>query len=88
MLLGYGAKNCWCFKDWMQVNLELDGSVPSDISLNLPAATAMCFKGANASGKTNGLKVLAFIKHFAVMNLRNFILNSFGIMFFTGMSWK
>ena len=65
MLLGYGAKNCWCFKDWMQVNLELDGSVPSDISLNLPAATAMCFKGANASGKTNGLKVLAFIKHFA-----------------------
>ena len=65
MLLGYGAKNCWCFKDWMQVDLELDGSVPSDISLNLPAATAMCFKGANASGKTNGLKVLAFIKHFA-----------------------
>ena len=65
MLLGYGAKNCWCFKDWMQVNLELDCSVPSDISLNLPAATAMCFKGANASGKTNGLKVLAFIKHFA-----------------------
>ena len=51
MLLGYGAKNCWCFKDWMQVNLELDGSVPSE--------------GANASGKTNGLKVLAFIKHFA-----------------------
>ena len=32
MLLGYGAKNCWCFKDWMQVDLELDGSVPSDIS--------------------------------------------------------
>ena len=25
MLLGYGAKNCWCFKDWMQVDLELDG---------------------------------------------------------------
>lgn len=64
MLLGYGARNCWCFKDWMQVNLELDGSVPSDISMNLPAATAMCFKGANASGKTNGLKVLAFIKDF------------------------
>lgn len=65
MLLGYGARNCWCFKDWMQVNLELDGSVPSDISMNLPSSTAMCFKGANASGKTNGLKVLAFIKYFA-----------------------
>lgn len=65
MLLGYGAKNCWCFKEWMQVNLELDGSVPADISMNLPACTAMCFKGANASGKTNGLKVLAFISDFA-----------------------
>ena len=65
MLLGYGARNCWGFKDWMQVSLELDGSVPADISMNLPASTAMCFKGANASGKTNGLKVLAFIKYFA-----------------------
>ncbi len=65
MLLGYGARNCWCFKDWMQVNLELDGSVPKDISMDLPAATAMCFKGANASGKTNGLKVLSFIDYFA-----------------------
>lgn len=65
MLLGYGARNCWCFKDWMQVNLELDGSVPADISMNLPASTAMCFKGANASGKTSGLKVLAFISDFA-----------------------
>jgi len=65
MLLGYGARNCWGFKDWMQVSLELDGSVPADISMNLPASTAMCFKGANASGKTNGLKVLAFINYFA-----------------------
>ena len=70
MLLGYGAKNCWCFKDWMQVNLELDGSVPSDISLNLPAATAMCFKGANASGKTNALKILAFITYFAELSFQ------------------
>lgn len=70
MLLGYGAKNCWCFKDWMQVNLELDASVPSDISLNLPAATAMCFKGANASGKTNALKILAFITYFAELSFQ------------------
>ena len=64
MLLGYGARNIWSFKDWMQVDLSLNGLVPSDVSMNLPAATVMCFKGANASGKTNGIKVLAFIIDF------------------------
>ena len=64
MLLGYGAKNIWSFKDWMQVDLSFNNLVPSDVSMNLPAATAMCFKGANASGKTNGLKILAFIVDF------------------------
>ena len=65
MLLGFGGKNCWCFKDWMQVDLSLGDGVPSDVSMGLQACTAMCFKGANASGKTNGLKVLAFISDFA-----------------------
>lgn len=65
MLLGYGAKNCWSFKDWFQINLETDKSIPTDVSMNLPALTAMCFKGANASGKSNGLKVLAFLSDFA-----------------------
>lgn len=64
MLLGYGAKNLWSFNEWMQIDLELNKLVPSDISMNLPATTALCFKGANASGKTNGIKVLAFIIDF------------------------
>lgn len=65
MLLGYGGKNCWAFREWMQINLEFNDNVPSDISLNLPSSTAMCFKGANASGKTNALKIFAFIVYFA-----------------------
>jgi len=65
MLLGYGGKNCWCFKDWMQVDLSLGDGVPTDVSMGLPAATALCFKGANASGKTNALKVYGFITDFA-----------------------
>lgn len=65
MLLGYGARNCWCFKDWMEIDMEFSENVPSDISMNLPAATAMCFKGANASGKTNALKVVSFLADFA-----------------------
>ncbi|MBO5117595.1 MAG: ATP-binding protein, partial [Treponema sp.] len=64
MLLGYGGKNCWCFKDWMQVDLSLGDSVPLDVSMGLPASTAMCFKGANASGKTNALKIYSFLYDF------------------------
>ena len=64
MLLGYGGRNCWCFKDWMQIDLSLGEGVPSDVSMGLPACTAMCFKGANASGKTNALKVYSFIYDF------------------------
>ena len=65
MLLGFGGKNCWCFKDWMQIDLSLGEGVPADVSMGLPACTAMCFKGANASGKTNALKVYSFIYDFA-----------------------
>lgn len=64
MLLGYGAKNAWSFKDGMEIDLSLNDLVPTDVSMNLKAATAMCFKGPNASGKTNALKVLAFIVDF------------------------
>lgn len=64
MLLGYGGKNCWCFKDWMQVDLSLGDGVPLDVSMGLPASTAMCFKGANASGKTNALKIYSFLYDF------------------------
>ena len=64
MLLGFGGRNCWCFKDWMQIDLSLGEGVPADVAMGLPACTAMCFKGANASGKTNALKVYSFIYDF------------------------
>lgn len=64
MLLGYGAKNCWCFKDWFDVDLRLNGYVPKEISQNNDFSCLMAFEGANASGKTNGLKVLSFFVDF------------------------
>ncbi len=64
MLLGYGARNVWSFKDGMEIDLRLNDLVPSDVSMGLPASTAMCFKGPNASGKTNAIKVLAFVSDF------------------------
>ena len=71
MLLGFGGRNCWCFKDWMQIDLSLGEGVPSDVSMGLPACTAMCFKGANASGKTNALKVYSFIYDFVRYSFSN-----------------
>ena len=64
MLLGYGAKNCWCFKEWLDIDLRLNGYVPENISLNKRFSLIMGFQGANASGKTNALKIFAFIADF------------------------
>lgn len=64
MLLGYGAKNCWCFKDWIDINLRLNGYVPKDVSDNRNYSLILGFEGANASGKTSALKVFAFIADF------------------------
>lgn len=65
MLLGYGARNCWCFKDWLDIDLRLDGYVPKEIAQGKNFSTILGFKGANASGKTNALKIFAFIADFA-----------------------
>lgn len=65
MLLGYGAKNCWCFKDWLDINLRLSGYVPEEISLGNDYSLILGYEGANASGKTSALKVFAFIADFA-----------------------
>jgi uncharacterized protein len=64
MLLTYGTKNFCCFKDWIEIDLSLNAKVPIDVSQSLRAALAICIKGANASGKTNALKALAFISYF------------------------
>lgn len=69
MLLGYGARNCWCFKDWLDIDLRLNGYVPKEVSQGRDYSTLVGFEGANASGKTNALKVFCFI--------RDFICNSF-----------
>lgn len=57
MLLEFGAKNFASFKDGFQVNLRTKGS-------NNQATNLMAIKGANASGKTNVLKTLAFLSYF------------------------
>lgn len=69
MLLEFGAKNFFSFKEGFEVSLRLGDSCPKKISKNKSYANVLAVKGANASGKTNVLKVLSF--------LREFVTNSF-----------
>ena len=64
MLISYGAKNFFCFKEWVEVSLAFNSNVPIEISRDEPAARTLCFKGANASGKTNAIKILSFLSYF------------------------
>ena len=57
MLLEFGAYNFASFKEGFQVNLR-------EKKNSLEAHTLMGIKGANASGKTNVLKVPSFLSFF------------------------
>ena len=69
MLLEFGARNFYSFKEGFEVSMRLGDSCPDKISKGKSYANVLAVKGANASGKTNVLKVFWF--------LSNFVLNSF-----------
>jgi len=64
VLLEYGAKNYFCFKDGTSVSFELDANCPESISGGRNFTPVLCVKGANGSGKTNLLKIPAFLGMF------------------------
>ena len=67
MITSYGGKNCWAFKEWMVVNLKINKNVPSEFGFDdVRVVPAICFEGANASGKSCSLKVLSFIYDFCL----------------------
>lgn len=56
MLLAYGARNCWGFRNWMEIDLTVNKNVSSDIAFpDKRVVPALCFEGANASDKTCAL---------------------------------
>jgi AAA15 family ATPase/GTPase len=69
MILEFGAKNFYSFKEGFEVSLRLSDACPKKISKGHLYSNVMAIKGANASGKTNVLKVLSF--------LNSFVTNSF-----------
>ncbi len=67
MILSYGCKNIWAFKEWLEIDLRANGYVPAEYRFGKKGAlSALCFIGPNASGKSCALKVLAFISDFSL----------------------
>lgn len=70
MLLKFGASNFYSFREGFEISLELGAQCPDNISRGNATSSALCVKGANASGKTNSLKPLSFL-HFMCCNSFN-----------------
>lgn len=71
MILKYGAKNFFSFKEGIEISFELGANCPHSISKGKKVANLLCVKGANASGKTNALKVISFMRNFCVNSFTN-----------------
>ncbi|UTC64459.1 ATP-binding protein [Treponema sp. OMZ 788] len=71
MLLRYGAKNFFCFKDWIEIDLSFSSQPAREANNGDLCAKSICLKGANSSGKTNALKALSFISRFCTDSFKN-----------------
>ena len=65
MILEFGARNFYSFKEGFEISLRLGASCPVNISHNRAFTNVLALKGSNASGKTNALKVPSFLQYFA-----------------------
>ncbi|MGS7761396.1 AAA family ATPase, partial [Escherichia coli] len=66
MLINYGFRNFFSFREESFISFELDNNVPESISNGRKYSTLVGIKGANSSGKTNIIKVLSFLHEFII----------------------
>jgi AAA15 family ATPase/GTPase len=71
MLLEFGFKNFFSFKEGAVISYKLDANCPKNISNGQDFSTALVVKGANASGKTNILRALSFLSYFAAHSFKS-----------------
>lgn len=64
MLLEFGIRNFYSFKEGVVISFKLDANCPGSISQGLSFTPVLCVKGANGSGKTQLLKGLSFLAEF------------------------
>jgi uncharacterized protein len=65
VLLEYGFRNFFSFREGGEVKLRLDANCPSNVSLGRDVSTVLVVEGPNAAGKTHALKALSFLARFA-----------------------
>ena len=58
MIIDFGVKNFYNFLGEQHLTFKLGPNCPNSISNGDSISKILCFKGANASGKTNALKIL------------------------------
>ena len=80
MLLEFGFKNFFSFKEGVSISFELDNNCPPAISHEKKFTTILAVKGANASGKTQVLKGLSFLGYFCTKSFQEKPDGSIGIM--------
>ena len=64
MIISFGAKNFFCFREGIDISFKLNTNCPESISKGRSLSNILCFKGANGSGKTNALKILPLFRSF------------------------
>jgi len=64
MIIDFGAKNFFSFKEGFDISFAFGGNCPEIISQGNYLSNVLCVKGANGSGKTNILKCIDFISRF------------------------
>lgn len=64
MLLNFSVKNFFCFKEWLEISMMPSVRTPYELTKKGGVFSSICFKGANASGKTNALKALSWLSWF------------------------
>ena len=71
MLIRFAAKNFYCFREWAEIDLTFSKKTPIEVSQGEAFAKAICLKGANAAGKTNGIKIMSFLSAFVAHSFQS-----------------
>lgn len=66
MIIDFGAKNFFSFKEGFDISFALGKHCPEEISGGKELSDIICVKGANGSGKTSVLKAIHFISSLIV----------------------
>lgn len=71
MILDFGFKNFFSFKEGLNISFRLPPSCPDSTSMGRKFSTIVGIKGANASGKTHIFRAVSFLSGFCTNSFNN-----------------